>query len=82
MNTNVNNHSAAVGWIGIFAVVALAVVWIGRYLEETCWTWGINTISDFGALGKSADVFIYGIIVVGLLISIYVVGKTAISNNV
>jgi len=82
MNTNVNSHSSAVGWIGIFAVVALAVVWIGSYLEETCWTWGVNTISDFGVLGKSADVFNYGIIVVGLLISVYGVGKTAISNNV
>ncbi len=81
MNTNVNNHSAAIGWIGIFAVVALAVVWIGSYLQETCWTWGVNTISDFGVLGKSADIFNYGMIVVGLLISVYGIGKSFGSNS-
>ncbi len=82
MNTNVNNHSAAVGWIGIFAVVALVIVWAGSYLAESGWTLGVNTISDFGVLGKSADIFNYGIIVVGLLISVYGIGKSIYCNGV
>ncbi len=82
MNTNVNNHSAAVGWIGIFAVVALVVVWLASYAQGIGWKFGINTISDFGVASKSADIFNYGIVVVGILISLYGVGKMAVSNKV
>ena len=76
MNANVNNHSAAFGWIGVLAVTAFCVMWLMCYLADSSWTWGTNTISDFGVSADAADYFNYGIIVVGMILAVYGLGKT------
>ena len=83
MNANVNNHSAAFGWIGILAVTAFAVVWLMCYLADSSWTWGSNTLGDFGiSATAAADYFNYGMIVVGMILSVYGLGKTQSSATI
>ena len=77
MNANVNNHSAAFGWIGVIAVTAFCVMWLMCYLADSSWTWGINTISDFGVSNTAAaDYFNYGVMIVGMILAVYGLGKT------
>ena len=77
MNANVNNHSAAFGWIGILAVTAFCVMWLMCYLADSSWTWGTNTLGDFGiSATAAADYFNYGMIIVGMALAVYGLGKT------
>lgn len=83
MNANVNNHSAAFGWIGILAVTAFVVMWLMCYLADSSWTWGSNTLGDFGiSATAAADYFNYGMIVVGMILSVYGLGKTQSSATI
>ena len=83
MNANVNNHSAAFGWIGILAVTAFTVMWLMCYLADSSWTWGSNTLGDFGiSATAAADYFNYGMIVVGMILSVYGLGKTQSSATI
>ncbi|MBO4502050.1 MAG: hypothetical protein J5707_00105 [Candidatus Methanomethylophilus sp.] len=76
MNANVNNHSAAFGWIGVLAVTAFCAMWLICYLADSSWTWGINTISDFGVSSAAADYFNYGVVLFGMILAVYGLGKT------
>ncbi len=76
MNANVNNHSAAFGWVGVFAATVFVAVWLMCIMADSSWTWGNNTISDFGiSATAAADYFNYGIVIVGMLLAVYGVGK-------
>lgn len=75
MKANVKNHQSAVGWVGIIAVVAFIVMWIACYTAESSWVWDADTLGTFGILENSENYFNYGIIIVGVLISTYGIGK-------
>lgn len=75
MKANVNNHSSAFGWVGIIAVVTFIIMWVLCYTAESSWAWDVNKLGEFGLLEKSADYFNYGIIIFGVLISAFGVGR-------
>lgn len=76
MKTDVKNHSAAFGWVGIAAVAAFSIMWLACFQADGFWTWGVNTLSDFGISATvAADYFNYGCILCGALVAIYGIGK-------
>ncbi|MCQ2078989.1 MAG: DUF998 domain-containing protein [archaeon] len=76
MNTDVKNHSVAFGWVGIAAIAAFCIMWLACFQADGFWTWGVNSLSDFGVSATAAaDYFNYGCIVCGVLFAIYGVGK-------
>lgn len=77
MNTDVKNHSAAFGWIGIVAVAAFCtVIAICSVLSDT-WTWCESVVSRFGIDDNQTvcDIYNYGSIVFGMLIAVYGLGR-------
>lgn len=77
MNTDAKTHSAAVGWVGIIAVVAFIVMWLACYGADSSWTWGYNSLSDFGiSYGTDAAAFFnYGLMISGALLGAYGIGR-------
>lgn len=77
MNTNFKTHSAAIGWVGILAVTAFIAMWLACYQADSSWTWGYNSLSDFGiSYGTpAANYFNYGMVTVGALLAVYGIGR-------
>ena len=77
MNTDFKTHSAAVGWVGIIAVTAFIAMWLACYMADSSWTWGYNSITDFGiSYGTAAaNYFNYGLVTVGALLAVYGIGR-------
>ena len=77
MNTDYRTHSAAIGWVGIIAVTAFVAMWLACYQADSSWTWGYNSISDFGISYSTAaaNYFNYGMLTVGALLAVYGIGR-------
>lgn len=82
MNTEVKTHSAAVGWIGIIAVVAFCIMWLACYRADSSWTWCVDTLSEFGVSSTAAaNYFAYGLVISGALLAVFGVGKVQCSQG-
>ncbi|MDO5861684.1 MAG: DUF998 domain-containing protein [Thermoplasmata archaeon] len=63
--------------IGIVAAFLFAVVWIVAAQSDSSWVLGENTLSDLGvsSVQFTADLFMYGCIITGILIFVFGLGK-------
>ncbi|MDO5852800.1 MAG: DUF998 domain-containing protein [Thermoplasmata archaeon] len=63
--------------IGIVAAFLFAVVWIVAAKNDPSWVFGDNTLSDMGIsdVQLTADLFMYGCIITGILILVFGAGK-------
>lgn len=78
MNTDVNNHSTAFGWIGIIAVVTYCtIIAICSVIADGSWTWCESVVSRFGINDNQTvrDIYNYGSIIFGLLLATYGIGR-------
>lgn len=76
MNADAKMHAIAFGWFGVLAVVAFAITWLACYSVDTAWTWGKDSISDFGlSETDAASFFKYGCAVSGILLAVFGVGE-------
>ncbi len=75
---NANTRSPALyACIGIFAAFIFAAIWVVAAQGDPSWVFGESMISDLGVsdVELTADLFMYGCIVTGLLAFIFGVGK-------
>lgn len=82
MNTEVKTHSTAIGWVGVIAVVAFCIMWLACLGADSSWSWGNNSLSDFGVSHTdAADYFNYGLVIAGALLALYGVGRLQTSQK-
>lgn len=76
MNTEAKTHFTAIGWVGVIAVVAFCVMWLACLSADSSWSWGNNSLSDFGvSRTDAADYFNYGLVIAGALLALYGIGR-------
>lgn len=82
MNTEVQTHSTATGWIGIIAVAAFCIMGLACYQADSSWTWCVDTLSEFGVSPTAAaNYFACGLVISGALLAVFGIGKVQCSQG-
>jgi len=70
------DHSIAFAWIGMIAVVAFLIAWIGASTADPSWKFAVNNLSDFGVSKTNASLFFnYGCMITGALLAAFGFGR-------
>lgn len=72
-------NTAPFAVVGIVAAILFAMVWLVAAVNDPNWVLGVNTLSDMGVsdVQLTADLFMYGCIITGLLVFVFGLGKAS-----